>query len=270
LHEALVCSPGSCLRRLAGTRSREMQFTRFIRNDSVRPEEMSRHAGEQTARRVAGRDVVAIQDTSELALGGRRARAAGYGPVGKGGAVGGLLLHPVLAVEVGSEALLGLASLRVWNRSGGKCANRRRRELAKKESHRWIDGMERAGEVLATAARVTVLTDREGDIYELFARRPGPVDLIVRSCQNRRLKTACETEAKLLFELIDSQPEQGRLRPVRPSWRCVMRRLCCSAPALPLGDCLKRWPSPWSRCARPRRRPMAAGRSTGACRRRMR
>lgn len=211
LHEALVCSPGSCIRRLGGTRSREMQFTRFIRNKDVSPDEMSRHAGEQTARRVAGREVVAIQDTSELALGGRRARAAGYGPVGKGGAVGGLLLHPVLAVEVGSEALLGLVSLRVWNRSGGKCTNRRRRALAKKESHRWIDGMERASEVLATAARVTVLSDREGDMYDLFARRPATVDLIVRSCQNRRLKTACENEARLLFELIDSQPEQGRL-----------------------------------------------------------
>jgi hypothetical protein len=193
-----------------------MQFTRFLRNDDVSPQEMSRHAGDQTARRVAGRDVVAIQDTSELALGGRRARAGGYGPVGRGGAVGGLLLHPVLAVEVGSEALLGLVSLRVWNRSGGKCANRRRRELAKKESHRWIEGMERASEVLATAARVTVLTDREGDMYDLFAQRPANLHLIVRSCQNRRLKTASETEAKLLFEMIDSQPEQGRFTvPVR-------------------------------------------------------
>ena len=32
-----------------------------------------------------GRDVVAVQDTSELVLGGRRAAAADYGPVGKGG-----------------------------------------------------------------------------------------------------------------------------------------------------------------------------------------
>jgi hypothetical protein len=73
LHAALVLQPGSCIRRLGGTRAREMRFTRLLRNDSVTAEEMSRHAGTLTGGRAAGRDVVAIQDTSELALGGRRA-----------------------------------------------------------------------------------------------------------------------------------------------------------------------------------------------------
>jgi hypothetical protein len=44
---------------------------------------MAAHAAKATAARVAGRDVVVIQDTGELVLGGRRARANGYGPVGK-------------------------------------------------------------------------------------------------------------------------------------------------------------------------------------------
>lgn len=190
-----------------------MQFTRFLRNGCVTAPAMSRHAGEQTARRVAGREVVAIQDTSELVLGGRRARAAGYGPVGKGSSLGGLLLHPVLAVEVGSEALLGLVSMQVWNRSGGgKRSTRRERETAAKESQRWIDGMRQAGEVLAQAASITGLSDREGDMYELFAQRPANVQLIVRACQNRRIEQATPQDAKLLFSLIDSQPEQGRVK----------------------------------------------------------
>src|SRR5271154_6775864 len=91
LHAALVARPGSCVRRLGGTRAREIQFTRFLRNGSVTAAEMARHAGAWTAERVAGREVVAIQDTSELVLGGRWARAAGYGVVGKGGSLGGLL-----------------------------------------------------------------------------------------------------------------------------------------------------------------------------------
>jgi len=188
-----------------------MQFTRFLRNGSVTPAAMSRHAGAQTARRVAGREVVAIQDTSELALGGRRVRAEGYGPVGRGGAVGGLLLHPVLAVEVGSEALLGVVSLQVWNRSGGKRSSRHERVTSDKESQRWLDGMWQASEVLAEAASVTVLCDSEGDMYELFGRRAGNVDLIVRSCQNRRIATTSPSQAGLLFDLIDGQPEQGRI-----------------------------------------------------------
>jgi len=188
-----------------------MQFTRFLRNGSVTAAEMSQHAGQQTGRRVAGREVVAIQDTSELVLGGRRARAAGYGPVGKGGALGGLLLHPVLAVEAGSEALLGLVSMQVWNRpGGGQRSSRRERPTAAKESRRWIDGMRQAGEVLAQAASITVLCDREGDMYELFAQRPANVQLIVRACQNRRIEQSAPTDEGLLFAFIDSQPEQGR------------------------------------------------------------
>jgi hypothetical protein len=189
-----------------------MQFTRFLRNGCVTAAEMSRYAGEQTGRRVAGREVVAIQDTSELVLGGRRARSAGYGPVGKGSALGGLLLHPVLAVEVGSEALLGLVSMQVWNRKGGgQRSSRRERPTAAKESQRWIDGMRQAGEVLAPAAGITVLCDREGDMYELFAERPANVHLIVRACQNRRIEPAAATDEGLLFAFLDSQPEQGRV-----------------------------------------------------------
>ncbi|MCX7160857.1 MAG: IS4 family transposase [Proteobacteria bacterium] len=195
-----------------------MQFTRFLRNRSVTAEEMSRHAGELTAQRVAGREVVAIQDTSELVLGGRGARAAGYGVVGKGGTVSGLLLHPVLAVEAGSGGLLGLVSMQVWNRSAGERAPRRERPTKAKESQRWIDGGQQAGEVLAQARGITVVSDRESDFYELFARRPANVDLIVRACQNRRIAgSAEEPAAELLFGFIDGQAEQGRFATIIPA-----------------------------------------------------
>lgn len=171
---------------------------------------MASHAGEETALRVAGRDVVAIQDTSNLVLGGRRARAKGFGPVGGGGGLGGVLLHPVLAVDAGTGGLLGLVDVEVWNREGGaRVAPRRGRALADKESRRWLDGVARAGEVLSAAAAITVVADRESDIYELFARRPANVDLVVRVAQDRRIETAGpETR---LFAFSDALPERGRL-----------------------------------------------------------
>ena len=184
-----------------------MRFTRFLRHGSVTAAAMSAHAGALTAARVAGREVVAIQDTSELVLGGRRARRAGYGPVGKGGGLGGLLLHPVLAVDAATGALLGLASMEVWNRSGGPVTARRGRATAAKESQRWVEGTRRAGEVLGSAASITAVSDRESDFYELFAQRPANVQLIVRACQNRRIEAP---QDGLLFPVIDGQPEQGR------------------------------------------------------------
>ena len=188
-----------------------MQITRWLRNKSVTAPEMASHAAEKTVLRAAGRAVVAIQDTTELVLGGRKARANGFGPVGRGGALGGLLLHPVLAVDATSGAVLGLADFKIWNRRKGRAEPRRGRATADKESQRWIDGTARAGEVLAQAAEVNVVSDRESDIYEQFACCPANVHQIVRACQNRRIKTPTEEESALLFSFIDNLPEQGRL-----------------------------------------------------------
>lgn len=210
MHAALVDRPGSCIRRLGGTRAREIQFTRFLRNEAVTASEMAEHAGERTAARVAGRDVVVVQDTSELALGGRRAKAQGYGPIGKGGALRGLLLHAVLAVDAGNGAVLGLVDGPVRNRSGGKVKSRRSRTTAQKESQRWLDGTARAGAVLAAARSITGVSDRESDIYEHFVRCPDNIHLVVRACQNRRIETDDEEQMGLLFAHVDSLPEQGR------------------------------------------------------------
>jgi hypothetical protein len=194
-----------------------MQFTRFLRNASVTTAEIATHAAEGTAARASGRNVVVIQDTSELILGGRRRRAEGYGPVGKGGNLGGLLLHAVLAVELGTGALLGLVDAQIWNRNKGSVKARRSRVTADKESQRWIDGTRRAGAVLAQAESITAVSDRESDIYEHFAARPCNVDLIVRACQNRLIEAQSTATCALLFSFIDSVPEQGRFSVTIPA-----------------------------------------------------
>lgn len=171
---------------------------------------MAAHAGERTAVRAVGRDVVVIQDTSELALGGRRAKKNGYGPVGKGGNLRGLLLHAVLAVDASSGGILGVVDATVRNRKGGKVKHRRTRKAPEKESQRWLEGTLRAGELLAAANSVTGVSDRESDIYEHFARRPDSVHLIVRACQNRQIETDETDQINLLFEHVDNLPEQGR------------------------------------------------------------
>jgi hypothetical protein len=184
-----------------------MQFRRLLYNRSVTDTEMSLHAGESTGRRAAGRHVVVAQDTSELILGSRRSRQH-YGAVAKGNAAG-LLLHASLAVEAGTQALLGLVSMQVWNRGRGELAPRRKRATASKESQRWIESAQRASEVLAAAASITMVSDRESDFYELFAERPQNVELVVRACQNRRIE-GTEEAPDLLFDFIDGHCEQGR------------------------------------------------------------
>jgi hypothetical protein len=212
-HAALVERPCSCIRRIAdGVRAQEVRFWRFLHNTAVTVVEMVNHAVAGTAERVVGRDIVVVHDTSEMALGGQRAKANGYGPVGKGGALRGLLLHAGLVLEVGSGALLGLADCQVWNRDTGAVEPRRKRATAEKESQRWLDTTARVGEMLAAANSITVISDRESDIYEHFASRPANTHLIVRACQNRTIETDDEAMPALLFDFIDGRPEAGRFR----------------------------------------------------------
>ena len=186
-----------------------MQFSRFLHNGAVTVAEMAETAAARTAVVVAGRDVLAIQDSSELVFGGKEARARGFGPIGRGGNLGGLLLHPVLAVDAVTGALLGLVDVKVHNRRGGKVAARRTRSTADKESQRWLDGMFSASRVLHEAARITVVADRESDIYEEFARRPANVHLLTRIAQDRRIEAAAD-DSTMLFAFSDRLPEQAR------------------------------------------------------------
>lgn len=186
-----------------------MQFMRFLHNPAVTVAEMAAHAAAQTAGLVAGRDVLALQDSSELVFGGEELRGRGFGPIGRGGGTGGLLLHAMLAVDAANGALLGLVDMQLFNRSGGKpVAHRRGRATADKESQRWIDGMLAAGKVLGEAKRITVVGDRESDIYEEFARRPAHIHLITRVAQDRRI--ASESAATTLFALAAALPERAR------------------------------------------------------------
>lgn len=202
--------PGSCIRRLAqGNRARQIRFSRFLSNEAVTVAEMAETAAARTAGQVAGRDVLAIQDSSELVFGGREARARGFGPIGRGGGTGGLLLHVVLAVDALTGALLGAVNVDVHNRTGGKVAPRRQRPTTDKESQRWLDGMFSAARLLHAAARITVVADRESDIYEEYARRPDNVHLLTRLAQDRRIETATQENASL-FAFSDGLPEQAR------------------------------------------------------------
>ena len=186
-----------CLRRLAGGRRREIvRFGRFLSNPRVTVERLIEGWGVQTAPACAGRHVLAIQDSSDFNFRTTAERRRGLGEIGKG--VGrGLLLHAMLAVDADMRGCLGLVSGRLWTRPGRRRVDHSKRSLADKESQRWLSTAEAAKSVLAAAASVTVVADRESDIYAEWARLPGPrFHLLTRAMHDRviaeggRLSTA--------------------------------------------------------------------------------
>lgn len=200
MHRRLVEVGGGGIRvrRLGGDRAGEVRLTRFLRNTAVRPEEMADTAARALAPRCAGRHVLAIQDTTVVSS--------------QGG--GGLYLHVMLAVDAEDDAVLGLVGGEFLHRTQGRKAVRHATPIEHKESHRWLRGAEQAARICAAAQRVTVVADREADIFEAFAQCPATVDLLVRATHDRALAGGAR-----LFAQADALPVASRTTlelPARP------------------------------------------------------
>lgn len=183
----MVARKQVCLRQLGGRRCQEVRFGRFLANPKVTVERLIAGWSDQTAVAAQGRHVLAIQDTSEFNFKTSAERLRGLGEIGKG--VGrGALLHAMLAVDAQDGGCLGLVAGRIWTRAGRQTVAHQERPLSARESERWLSTAAAAKTVLAGAAMVTVIADRESDIYAEWARIPAPgVHLITRVKKDRRL-----------------------------------------------------------------------------------
>lgn len=164
-----------------------MRFWRFLANDSVTVDKLTAGWSEQTRLAAAGRHVLAIQDTSEIKFASTEETRRGLGKVKKGNAFG-VLLHPLLAADADSGAVLGLAGGTVWTRGDEVKTPHARRRLTDKESGRWIATAEEGKETLAAARMITIVDDREGDFYAHWALTPADnVHLLTRLMNDHAL-----------------------------------------------------------------------------------
>jgi hypothetical protein len=206
LIERVTATGSLVIRKLGGTRAGELAIHRFLAAPSVTCPEMLETLSGRTLAAATGRRIVVAQDTSEINFAGREANRRGLGPAGDGVSAG-FFIHPLIAIDSETEAVLGLLDAHIWTRDDAiETAPRRQRAIEDKESIRWLRGAERAAELLTDAASVVVVGDRENDIYSCFARRPAGVDLIVRAAQDRAL--AADTS---LFASAAAWPERTQM-----------------------------------------------------------
>jgi len=193
-----------CEHRLGKDRNQAIQFGRFLDNSAVAVQEMLATAARHTNRGAGGQHVLALMDSTDLRFPTHEASKRGFGRDANDTAPG-LFLHPVLAVEATSGGILGLVDCVVLNRTAGKVGDHKKRLADDKESRRWLHGAELAAEQLPAAATITMVGDRESDIYDLFARRPAHVHLLCRSTQPRALATGGRLDSHCA-----GLPEAGR------------------------------------------------------------
>jgi hypothetical protein len=189
LHE--VGQQGIQVRTLGGNRGGEMKIRRFLHNPAVTPDEMIETALGHTLTLVAGRHILAIQDTTSLRDDGKQK---------------GHYLHPTIAVDADDGTLFGVVAASFLLRTGKKKTHCNKRPFAQKESARWLEATCEATRLAAAGARcVTVMADRECDIYDEFALRPANTELLIRCHHDRVL-----ADGTRLYAGTDELTELGR------------------------------------------------------------
>ena len=203
LYRRMVETQSVCLRRLGKDRAGEVCFGRWLRNKKVTRQELMAVGCDRTGLLATGLHVLAIHDTSEIDYQRHADRVSGLGTVGNGKDVG-LFIYPLLAVDAASGACLGLAHQHQWLRME-KAGKRKQLPIEEKESYRWLEVAQAGKRCLSQAAMVTIIADRESDIYEEWDRIPDDkTHLLTRACQNRKL-----ANGEMLFESLAQQPVVG-------------------------------------------------------------
>ena len=181
-----------------------------------------------------------VEDTTELDFTSHVA-ALDLGRIGDDGGRG-LFVHSTLALQVQgwnrqqepAVTVVGLMGQRWWARTMptiGQGREKKRRRLGRdRESQRWAAVVEEVGQRPA-AVRWTLVTDREGDIYETMARcDAGRWDFVIRANQRRALadQDGSVFDAVAGSRVLGSFSLELRARPGQPARRALVAVRACT------------------------------------------
>jgi hypothetical protein len=198
---------GSYAQATGGHRHALKGYYRFLNNgrSELDLEKLLQSHRARTIRRMSQeRTVLIVQDSSDLNY-SRRSQCQGLGQIGTnqtGAKSRGLRLHSSLALSQ-SGLPLGIVQLQGCAPESAQGKDRQR-PIEQKDSYRWLEGFGEAMKIAALLPHTQVinLTDREGDMFELFHFRRSQAgrkaELLVRAKTDRCLEG---TDSKLFAEL---------------------------------------------------------------------
>jgi hypothetical protein len=188
---------------------------RFFNNEKATAERILEPHHQRTRERMKEQPVVLmVQDTTEVDVTRPEIQMVGAGPLATASRQG-IFLHTLQAYTPAGLPLGEVWSER-WARDEEqlekppqeKRQKRKTAPIEKKESFRWLEGLRQAREAAeeCSETRCVCLADSEADIYELFAEPRGPVDWLIRACQDRALVRDGESEATLICQAVEAAP----------------------------------------------------------------
>jgi len=190
----LTTGRNSSIRRITSTDAEQKSFYRLLNNGSFTEEGIINTVVNRCGSLCSGRHVLCIQDTTEFNLNhGREGikKKTGLGRTTKEGILG-FMLHSSLVVDAARSTALGYSSVRVWERDeDGPDRHERKykqQPIEQKESYKWIESARQSKELLLSAEMITVVADRESDMYDLIGGgiTDARTHLLIRSSSDRK------------------------------------------------------------------------------------
>lgn len=190
----------------------------FWKSSRIEAEDIIEAHQKQVTQRASKEEIVlAIQDTSDFNFTHHQSKTEeqGFGMTCPQKYVRGLKVHSLMASTT-QGVPLGILEQQIWTRpfkTKKKKNQKTRQSLLNKESKRWLTGLVSAELAIPATTTVVTVTDREGDIYDLFAlKRESNSELLIRAKHNRRINH----ELKFVTEAIARIPAVGQLEIVVP------------------------------------------------------
>ena len=206
-------SKSLCIRQIADDRAEQISFYRFLQNEKVSRKELIENQLERYQLSQQTGHILCISDTTDVYLSSHQGRLKpdGVGYVGNARGLG-FYIHPTLLIEVeewGGSRIAGYSFIQIWHREEikGTRKNDRYKTVAieEKESYKWIKSADEKKERLPHARMLTMIGDREKDMYEKFIRVPDKrTHILIRCCQNRYV-----ADGMKLYEKLDEEESGG-------------------------------------------------------------
>lgn len=207
----LIMSRTSSIKGSTHSEADQKGFYRFLENEHVNESNLTKEFTQRCGMNVKERNVLVIQDTSSIGLNNHSNRLkpdSGVGFVGNKLGLG-FLSHCSLVIDAENETMLGFSDIQLWHRKNDKSNNTTRiykkQIIEDKESFKWIQAGINSKKILDSAKSITIIEDREGDIYEQFCILPDDkTHLVIRSRDNRKL-----VNGNRLYDTLASEPLEG-------------------------------------------------------------
>jgi len=192
--QKLTVGRSSSLRQLTQNEAEQKSFYRLFNNESFSEQGIEQSIVKRCGQLCTGRHVLCIQDTTEFNLSSQQGRIkaqSGLGRTAKDDVLG-FMLHSSLVIDAHIGSALGYSYIRTWERQQDAPDRYQRKyqklPIEQKESYKWIAATHQSKELLQQAETITIVADRESDIYDLLVTADGvKTHLLIRSNSNRRI-----------------------------------------------------------------------------------